>query len=320
MMCLSSCFGSGHHVFVDIIYVLTLVRKDTAADKKPRNAEGRAQKRKADGDRIPNGSRKRSRSMSSSSSNSVSTISTNLSRSPSPSFEPAGKSRDMTTSRNVELGKRRRRSRSSSLSYTSEASSVRLRNGHIRDNSRNTRRRRCSISPGGRGRERYHHQNMMDDRPDGEGITRRISRSVSSSLSNTSASSFHQRHRRRSAHRDRNARNRRSSVSLDSRGRERELHGKISHRRTRSRSESRDRSEVARNRRSMTPGTLLRSKQKYLDSPADNDRYGSSFRGLDRDNSRAAKFASSPRLPRKERSLSPFSKRLALTQAMNMGR
>lgn len=310
--------------------MLTRVRKDTTADKQLRNDdEGRARKRKPDGDRIPNELRKRSRSISSSSSTSVSTISTNLSRSASPSFEPADKSRDMTNSRNVELGKRRRRSKSSSLSYTSEASNVRLRNGHIRDNSRNTRRRRCSISPDSRGRERYHLQNMMDDRPDGERRTRRISRSTSSSISNTSASSLHQRYRRQSAHGDRNTRNRRSSVSPDSRGRDKELHSKTSHRRTHSRSESRDRSEVARSRRSMTPGTLLRSKQKYLDSPprdraprvpTDNDRYGSSFRGSDRDKSRAAKFAQSPQLPRKERSLSPFSKRLALTQAMNMGR
>lgn len=51
----------------------------------------------------------------------------------------------------------------------------------------------------------------------------------------------------------------------------------------------------------------------------DNDRYGSSARGRDGD-SRSERPQPNARPPRNERSLSPFSKRLALTQAMNMGR
>ena len=53
----------------------------------------------------------------------------------------------------------------------------------------------------------------------------------------------------------------------------------------------------------------------------DHDRYGGSSRFRDESfhkQNRASK--DHPRPQRKERSLSPFSKRLALTQAMNMGR
>jgi hypothetical protein len=276
---------------------------------------------------VTNGSRKRSKSMSSDSSTSVSTISTNLSRSRTPSLERAGIPQYKTSSRKAELGKRRRRSTSSSLSYMSEASSGRMRKGRTRDNSRHTRRRRCSISPDSRGRDMHYHNNVMDDRPDRDRRSRRISRS--STLSGTSETSFDQRRRRPSKDGARNVRYRRFSKSPDSRGRGIDYHDKTRQRRTQSRGESRDRSEVARSRRSMTPGDRLRGKQGHINSPSrnrgphssnDNDRYGSSFRGSDRDNLRATKFAQSPWFPRKERSLSPLSKRLALTQAMNMRR
>lgn len=51
----------------------------------------------------------------------------------------------------------------------------------------------------------------------------------------------------------------------------------------------------------------------------DNDRYGGSARDQD-ENVRPTRPPPSAPPPRKERSLSPFSKRLLLTQAMNMGR
>lgn len=304
--------------------MLTLDRKGITNEKQPEDEEQRAQKRKADEDGRVNRSRKRSRSISSNSATSISTISTNLSRSPTLSLERADLPRNRTSKRNAEFGKRRRRSTSSSLSYTSEASSRRLRKVRPRDNSRNTRRRRCSISPDSRGRERPYHNNVIDDRPDHDRRSVRISRS--SSISSASGSSVDQGRRHQSEDGERNANKRRSSVSPDSQARGKNFHSKRSNRRTQSRGESRDRSEVARRRRSMTPGARLRQDQKYLDSPPrnsgphtsyDNDRYGSSFRGSDRIDSR---HTQSTRPLRKERSLSPFSKRLALTQAMNMGR
>lgn len=307
--------------------MLTLGRKGTADENRPQNQENRARKRKGDEDRAPNGSAKRSRSTSSNSSTSISTISTNLSRSPTPSLKRVDPPRHRTSTRNAELGKRRRRSTSSSPSNTSEASARRLRKGRTRDNSRNTRRRRCATSPDSRGRERHYHNNMMDDRPDHD---RRFSRSSRSSSSSGTSESFVNQSRRHSSEvGDRDVRKRRSSGSPDSPKRGKDFHSTRSHRRTQSRGESRDRSEVARSRRSMTPGDRLRQNQKYLNSSPrnrgphlshDNDRYASGFRGSDHDHTRATKFAQPPWPPRKERSLSPFSKRLALTQAMNRER
>jgi len=86
-----------------------------------------------------------------------------------------------------------------------------------------------------------------------------------------------------------------------------------------------------RNRKSMTPG--LPSKQngefrRHEHRPSfdhnqsyskDNDRYGGSTRDR-RDDIRDNRPPPHAPPPRSERSLSPFSKRLALTQAMNMGR
>ena len=306
--------------------MLTLGRKGIANEKQPENEEQRSRKRKADEDRLMNGSRKRSISMSSSSSTSVSTISTKISPSSTHSPERAGLSRNRTLARNAELGKRRRKSSSSSRSYSSEASSGRLRYSCRRDNSRNARRRRCSTSPESRGRERHHHSNVIDDRPDRDRRSGRISRS--SSIPSASESSLDQARRYQSGDRQRDARKRQSSPSPDSQTRGKKFHSKRSYRKTQSHGGSRDGSEVIRSRRSMTPRARLRQDEKYLDSSRnrdppisyDNDRYGSSFRGSDRIESRPTAFDQSPRLPRKERSLSPFSKRLALTQAMNMGR
>lgn len=51
----------------------------------------------------------------------------------------------------------------------------------------------------------------------------------------------------------------------------------------------------------------------------DNDRYGSSARDR-KENIRGTRPQPNAPPQRKDRSLSPFSKRLALTQAMNIGR
>ena len=81
----------------------------------------------------------------------------------------------------------------------------------------------------------------------------------------------------------------------------------------------------------MTPGISSKRSgefRRYEHQPSsdhnesyskDNDRYGSSARDHRDDSKGTALFQQAP-IPRKERSLSPFSKRLALTQAMNMGR
>lgn len=163
---------------------------------------------------------------------------------------------------------------------------------------------------------------------------KRRRRSVSSSIPYSSDSSRER--RRPSADKDRRTRRRHSSMSPKRRGRRysrsRSKEGR--HRRTVSRST--DRSTVARNRRSMTTKTPDRStaekavgarrvsdrdtgwerQRRYSN---DGDRYGSSYRD-DEGPSKDTRRDPAPPPPRKERSLSPFSKRLALTQAMNMGR
>lgn len=170
---------------------------------------------------------------------------------------------------------------------------------------------------------------------------KRRRRSRSSSLSYTSESSFEKKGRRRTEQLDRNTRRRRSSISPEIRGRDMDY---VGNRRTRSRSDRRDRSQVARNRNSMTPALHTDGERAHVPEPYrasrdqasmrnrghrysnDNDRYGSSFRNQgrptidQRPHSGTEPSRNDPRFQRKERSLSPFSKRLALTQAMNMGR
>jgi len=95
---------------------------------------------------------------------------------------------------------------------------------------------------------------------------------------------------------ERNTRRKRREYSPTERGRRRDSSVRGS-RRDKSQNHSQERSRVARERRSMTPN------RQRLRSPHPNDKevYGSAARA-------------------RERSLSPFSKRLALTQAMNRGR
>ena len=124
---------------------------------------------------------------------------------------------------------------------------------------------------------------------------------------------------------DRNTRRRRSSISPDARGRDRDFYRKRGNRRSSSRNNSMDRSKVARNRNSMTPGIMNSNHDRHNEGRSqhvrdherrysnDNERYG-------RRDEKPAQHAPPPPPIRKERSLSPFSKRLALTQAMNMGR
>ena len=264
-----------------------------------------------------NGSRKRSRS-SSNSSNSVSTISTNLSRSPSPNIAGLHHTGQSQIFSNLEVHRKRRRTRSSSLSYTSSSSHSRRRQGRSREigvdeYDGNEPSERVARRP--RGHER-----------------RQRERTRSRSISYDSTSSMDRRGKKSSHSETRRKRRRHSSRSPVDRGRDRDFNSNRGSRRTRSLSESRNRSKVIRNRKSMTPG--LPAIQRQDNGPQrsehhpnvgrrqsflnDNDRYGSSARDRMEDiTGSRAPLNSVPQ--RKERSLSPFSKRLKLTQAMNMG-
>lgn len=307
--------------------MLISYRTGIADEQLAKKEEERGRKRKAG---HPNGLRNSLRSITSRSSTSVSTISTNLSRSPRPSAKDnkvkllSGLPLNSTENR-----KRRRSSTRSSRSYTSGSSVEKKRREHSRDAGRNLRRRRASTSPNHRGRDRNQSGRGFERSLDGNHKRRRSS--SFSSLDHTSESSFEQRRRDSSTKADRKKSRRRSSISPDSRGRDRSFYGKRSNRHTRSRSYSRDRSRVARSRKSMTPGappkwdrgqrTTIHSDGlnrghglRYSD---DNDRYGSSFRGSGQDNPRTTRPMRHSKPEPKVRSLSPFSKRLALTQAMN---
>lgn len=258
-----------------------------------------------------NGSRKRSRSTSSSSSNSVSTISTNLSRSSSPKLAGLRHTGQSQVFSNLEVGRKRRRSHSSSISHTSDSSHGRRRENRPRELGIDGW---DSKKPGefDTGRQLDH-----------EHRRRRYPRSRSMSYNSHSSAD---KKRRKSTHTEtRGKRRRHSSKSPVDRGRDRDFNSNRGSRRTRSPSESRDRSEVIRNRMSMTPGLPTRResgqdnadrRQSYSN---DNDRYGSSARDQD-ESVRDTRPPSNVLHQRKERSLSPFSKRLKMTQAMNMGR
>lgn len=262
---------------------------------------------------------------SSCSSSSVSTVSTDLSRSHPPSTkdrQPKLRELPLSSIQNRKNGgnpKRRRSSTRSSMSSFSGSSFSKLCRNRSREPRRNIRRRRASRSPGSRGRNR-HDSRRASFNPIGSVRKLRQNSSYSSS-SRSPDSSSERRHRKFSS-------GRHSSLSPDPRGRDRNFQGKRSNRRSRSHSCSRDRSQVARNRQSMTPGappqwnggpkirknSVANARNRRYSN--DNDRYGGSLRVADRGIPRTSHFTQPPK---KERSLSPFSKRVALTQAMNTG-
>lgn len=291
------------------------IRKGVADEVLARKEEERGRKRKADDDEHMNGSRKRSRSASSSSSNSVSTISTNLSRSSSPKLAGLRHTGQSQVFSNLEVGRKRRRSFSSSISYTSDSS---------HDRRRKDRPQERSIDRSDRNRLDAGRPLDLEDRQRGYARSR--------SMSYDSRSSADKRRRKSSHTETRGKRRRHSSRSPMDRGRDRDFNSNRGSRRTRSPGESRNRSEVIRNRMSMTPGLPTRQesgqennsrqpekvdrRQGYSD---DNDRYGSSARDRG-ENIRPTRPPASALHQREERSLSPFSKRLKMTQAMTMGR
>ena len=91
-------------------------------------------------------------------------------------------------------------------------------------------------------------------------------------------------------------------------------------RRSRSRSESVDKSRIARSRKSMTPHVEDRRDRRQGDYHPAVNASTSRHNNAALSESGGASRSGVGRAPWRERSLSPYSRRLALTQAMNMGR
>lgn len=267
--------------------------------------------------------RRRSRSLSSSSADSVSTISTN--RSPSRSRSPAPK-HDATKSRgrsDKALGKRSRRSVSMD-SHSSEKS----------HGDRNTRRRMSSFSPGERGRRRSRSRSARM-RPSIENGPRKVSRSRSGSA--RSLSRGEGRHGKRQNRRPSHSRSR--SRSLDrmdtsedhkpqngaSRGRwgASPRQNTASHRSPPPHQGHRDRSLSPYSKR------MAARRSRSPHKARNGNRGRGEPRGPGRNRLDELPAASESRAPpppvqaappvQRERSLSPFSKRVALTKAMHVG-
>ena len=297
-------------------------RKGIADEELAGKEAERLRKRKADKSEFSGDARKRSRSASSYSSTSASTISTNRSRSAQRQrFHIADVGSPPPKKRSFSLSRRRARSPSSSAdSYTLRSSNERSKKGRHRKNG--------SLH-GQKSTSQHRHQERSLSK---DGTRKR--RRDSSSLSRSYSSDYSTRRQSKNFYdgdirdENRNTRRRRSSVSPDTRGRDRSLPPKGGKRRTMSRSDSVDRSRVARARHSLTPQGSLQERangrdqlsRSKLTNPANhqhregndgNTRYGGPEE-IVKEPQRAPPL-------RKERSLSPFSKRLALTQAMNMG-
>ncbi|RAL00286.1 zinc finger CCHC-type containing 10 [Aspergillus ibericus CBS 121593] len=169
-----------------------------------------------------------------------------------------------------------------------------------------------SRSPPGRGdygaRNSHDRTRSVSSHPPGQRKRRYSDASSHNSAVSYSSGERGTRSRSREWQGDRNTRRRRRESSPEERGRPRHL-SRDRERRDRSRSRSVDQSRVARARRSVTPERLPESNYP---GPKDPSRSHASNLGEDR--------RGQGRPPaRRERSLSPYSKRLALTQAMNLG-
>lgn len=325
-----------------------LLKKEGVADGiLAKQAEERGRKRSRDDDLGLPDARKRSRSVSSYSSSSVSTISTNASRSRSPR-----RSRSRTPRRNYRERdeyltsqhqdtqsqipprdtapnrKRQRRSSTSSYSsydsYSSRDSNDRRRS-RSRERDRNTRRRHSSFSPVERGRRRSRSYRSASRSVSRDRHTkRRRSRSLSSRSENSYDDERHGRPppgkgkapgptRRRNtssaSEESRPPRQRQRSKSMES-GRGRPIAGdRAAPPPRRGDGEMRSRSG---SRSPYRAGNGSRAAPTRLDSR--NERKPIFNRGQASGRPNGSTGAPPPR---KERSLSPYSKRLALTHAMN---
>lgn len=168
------------------------------------------------------------------------------------------------------------------------------------------------------GRKRWRSQSQTRNRDYAIHRRRKESRTL-----HTRTHRLNSRHRRarqeRSVSRDRGKRRRRASRSPEDRGRGRDIFDKKASRQTHSPTGSRDRSLVARQRKSITPhiGTLAEETS--------NDSIHRKGTLLSRENSRfeiraGDYYSNENQRPMRERSLSPFSKRAAMTREIDMGR
>ncbi|PYH82129.1 hypothetical protein BO82DRAFT_383180 [Aspergillus uvarum CBS 121591] len=189
-----------------------------------------------------------------------------------------------------------KRARSASSLSASSVSTISTSRSHSRSPSRrNERTRSVSSRPSGHRKRRYSDASSAP--------------SVASYTSGERGS----RSRSREWSDDRNTRRRRRASSPEERGRPRNM-SRDGGRRDRSRSHSVDRSRMAKSRRSVSPSLATGS-----DYPAPSHRKAQP-RAEPVSSGGGRGPGQGPPPPRRERSLSPYSKRIALTQAMNLGR
>lgn len=177
--------------------------------------------------------------------------------------------------------------------------------------------RSASASP----KRHSRHSSRANDRrssaspPPGETRKRRYSDASDGSSAKSYSSGVRQRSRSRSREwtEDRNIRRRRRESSPEERGRNRDSK-KHDSRKTDRRSQSADKSRIAKARRSMTPDATYDHSEKRSYRDREPLKGGPSQSGRSRQDPRARGG------PPRERSMSPYSKRLALTQSMNLGR
>ncbi|KAL4868142.1 zinc knuckle-domain-containing protein [Aspergillus spectabilis] len=210
--------------------------------------------------------------------------------------EERGRKRDLDELDSLDnltrAAKRTRSISSSSASSVSTISTSRSRSGSPRRDRYEERRGVRTESPNSR-----------------QSWTRK--RRHSDASSSYSVSSHSSREKSRTRSRERNIRRRRRESSPKERGRPRDV-SPDGDRRDRSRSYSMDKDRVARGRRSTTPQENV-PQRKYIGRTSPKKQPSSTSNDRRRDEQNRAR-------PRRERSLSPYSKRLALTQAMNIGR
>ena len=194
--------------------------------------------------------------------------------------------------------------RKRSLSVSSYSSVSTISTGPSRSRSRSIARKNgrptLSLSPSGL------HTSQRPP-PSYTGLKRRRSRSSSADLYSSDVPPVRRRGSRHPSE-DRNTRRRRSSVSPAPRGRGRNTNHGNDSAGSRTRSDSLDRSRVARRRKSLSPENRGRSSRNNLDRDRSPLRDINERQYSDRNVQRPP--------PPKEHSLSPFSKRVALTQAM----
>ena len=191
-----------------------------------------------------------------------------------------------------------------------------------------------------RGEDKYYHSQQSPSILRKEIGTRKRRRSLTSSERSLSSEPSEREARPISRDQERNTRARRGLLSPDERGRRRSRSREGRKRgRSRSRTRSVHRGHTTRVSRSVTPHRPTR-QDAWFDSPRERGHYDREIEHIGRRNrsdqtrhdsydergrnngrrEEESRKENQTRPPPKERSLSPFSKRLALTQAMNMGR